>query len=35
MDNGYTWLFQNGTLAEGNIGTFDRYTSGGVVYIYT
>jgi hypothetical protein len=33
MDRGYTWLFQNGSLAENKIGSLDRYTAGGTVYI--
>jgi hypothetical protein len=35
MDRGQTWLFQNGSSASPNLGTWDRYESGGTFYIFT
>ena len=35
MDLGITWLFQNGTEAQGLIGNFSRYENGGTVKIKT
>lgn len=33
MDRGITWLFQNGTGAEGLIGRFDRNDKGGTIWV--
>jgi len=33
MDEGVTWMFQNGTDATGLIGRFDRYDKDGTVWI--
>lgn len=35
MDKGVTWLFQNGTNAEGLIGRFDRSDKGGTIWVQT
>ena len=35
MDKGVTWLFQNGTSAEGLIGRFDRSDKGGTIWVQT
>lgn len=35
MNDGTTWIFQNGTEATGLLGRFDRNAQGGMVYIYT
>lgn len=34
MDNGVTWMFQNGISAEGQLGRFDT-DRGGTVYVNT
>lgn len=35
MDKGVTWMFQNGTSAEGLIGRFDRFDNDGTIWIQT
>jgi len=35
MDQGAYWMFENGTSAEGKLGRFDKYDSGGTFYIQT
>lgn len=35
MDNGQVWIFQNGSSAQPLLGSFDRYSKSGTVFVYT
>jgi hypothetical protein len=35
MDGGQTWMFQNGTTADGSLGRWARYDNRGTIYIQT
>ena len=35
LSNGQSWIFENGTLADEAIGTYEPFTDGGTFHIYT